>query len=270
MFAKIRQFFSSLHQPVLHVAFDKGSRRSGSTIVFLHGIAATSKTWKELQDRLDYSEHRVIALDLLGFGGSPRPDKCQYTPDEHCQAIHRTLKKCGVKKPFILVAHSMGSLLGVHYMTKWPKDVSRAVLVGMPVYLDASGLKGISRLQNSFYRQAYKFFRSHKNFTVDGAQTIRKLLKLDEGIDVTHDDWRSFSLSLRNTIEKQNTYNELREINVPLTLIYGTLDEFAVRSNIVEITKMHDTITTQLVRGSDHVVDAKIAKTIVNTLKKDV
>jgi pimeloyl-ACP methyl ester carboxylesterase len=209
----------------------------------------------------------VIALDLLGFGGSPRPDNCQYTPDEHCQAIHQTLKKLGVKKPFVIVAHSMGALLSVHYMAKWPNDVSRAVLVGMPVYLDASRLKGVSRLQNSFYSQAYKFFRSHQKFTIDGAQTIRRLLRLEEGIDVTNDDWQSFSLSLRNTIEKQNTYNELQDIDAPLTLIYGTLDEFAVRSNVEAITRAHENITTQVVRGSDHVVDSKIAEQIMVALK---
>ncbi len=48
------------------------------TVVFLHGISATSETWRNTLRQLskdpDLTEVRIIALDLLGFGKSLRAD----------------------------------------------------------------------------------------------------------------------------------------------------------------------------------------------------
>lgn len=254
----------------LHVALDSGGR-SRPTIVFLHGIAATSRTWLQLEHRLDYATHRVVALDLLGCGGSPQAPDSDYTPDEHCAYIHRTIRSLGIKKPYMLVGHSMGALLSVHYMTMWSSEVSRAVLVGMPLYIKKSANKkfGWTSLQNNFYEQAYAFFRAHPKFTVDGAQFVRKLLRLDDGIDITAQNWRAFSQSLKNTIENQQTYEELQQIAAPITMIYGSRDEFAVKGNVKLVAKQRPNITTKVVAGADHVVNKDMAKMIVEVLRDE-
>ena len=45
---------------------------SGSTIVLLHGIAASSATWEKVIPRL-VEHHTVVAPDLLGHGESAKP-----------------------------------------------------------------------------------------------------------------------------------------------------------------------------------------------------
>ncbi|WP_246002302.1 alpha/beta fold hydrolase [Allorhizocola rhizosphaerae] len=48
-------------------------RGSGSPLVLIHGIGHRWQAWEPVLDRLA-EHHRVIAIDLPGFGGSPVPD----------------------------------------------------------------------------------------------------------------------------------------------------------------------------------------------------
>ena len=55
---------------------------SGTPIVFLHGLASSSRYWTPGVARLAQT-HRLIMPDLLGFGRSPRPFSASYSPEEH-------------------------------------------------------------------------------------------------------------------------------------------------------------------------------------------
>lgn len=74
----------------LAVTHDSGS---GDTIVFLHGIASTSHTWRNVLPLMPIT-FRSITLDLLGFGESPKPDWNQYSLEAHADAVALTIKKC--------------------------------------------------------------------------------------------------------------------------------------------------------------------------------
>lgn len=264
---RLRKWWKNLwYGAQLHVAFDSGGRRK-PTIVFLHGIAATSRTWIELEHRLDYGTYRVIALDLLGFGESPMPEHAAYTPEEHTSYIHRTLRANGVKRPYMIVGHSMGSLLAVHYATRWPREVRRMILASMPLYLPASLTPSRRHKDiNTLYQNAYTFFLTHKKFTVEGARVVRKVLQLKDGIDITEKNWQAFSRSLKYTIQQQRTYRELGELSLPMTLIYGSRDEFAIRRNVERVASEYANIDVVEVIGADHVVDARMAQAIIDEL----
>lgn len=251
----------------LHVSFDKGNSDK-ETIVFLHGLAATSATWLPVQYKLNYSKYRVIALDLLGFGRSPKPENAGYTAKEHAEYVRRTLKSLDVKKPFILVGHSMGSLIAANYSYQWPEDIKYTVLVGTPLYYQGSDQtsKSAKRLTN-FYMKAYNFILNKEEFTVKNSQRLRKLLKISDGIDVTNETWRSFRLSLINTINHQNTYNEIKDSKVRFHLVYGNLDEFVVKDSLKLLAKL-DNVEEYVIKGSDHQVDDKIARRIAKIIDK--
>lgn len=246
---------------MLHVAFDQGDK-SLETLVFLHGIAATSRTWENMRYQIDYTKYRVIALDLLGFGKSPAPQGCNYTPEEHIHYINLTLDHLKVKQPFSLIGHSMGSLLSVDYTTRYPDRVKQMILVSPPIYLgDSLKQDSQTRMTTRFYKNVYDFFRSHSEFTIEGAKQVRSLLKLDDGIDVTDQNWRAFRLSLENTIEHQKTYQELVKIRIPITIIIGDLDEFAVKPAIKMVAKLPN-VQLKQVPISDHIVSKRMAGVI--------
>src|SRR3712207_5410976 len=116
--------------PPLHVAIDEGA---GPVVVLVHGIASSSVTFENLVPLLT-DRHRVVAIDLLGFGESVAPPDAEFTIEEHVDAVSRTLYALRLPSPFVLVGHSMGSLIASRYAATNPKRVRRLVLVAPPVY----------------------------------------------------------------------------------------------------------------------------------------
>ena len=107
----------------LKATYDRKVKKPKLTVVFLHGISATSDTWrttlKQLTNDPDLAETRLIALDLLGFGKSLRADWLDYDYLDYDQALDQALKHLRVKTPIILVGHSMGSLIAADYATNF-------------------------------------------------------------------------------------------------------------------------------------------------------
>jgi pimeloyl-ACP methyl ester carboxylesterase len=119
-----------IHPPILHADV----RGSGPVVVLLHGFLSSSRYWRQLVDVLQ-TNHTVVALDLLGFGSSPKPRRSKYGYDEHIASINATLDSLGIDQPFILVGHSMGSLIALRYSTQYPERIDKQVLTNMPVML---------------------------------------------------------------------------------------------------------------------------------------
>ncbi len=251
----------------LEITFDRGPK-DAPAIVLIHGIAATSKTWLELKELFDYEDQRIIALDLLGFGKSPSPKHASYSSNEQCRYIRRTLKKAGVKKPFTIVGHSMGSIIAANYAALWPKELTETIyLVSLPLYIKPSKNQPTNiKWQTNIYHSAYGFFLKNREFTIKGAQQIRKLLKLKDGIDVREDNWHSFRLSLKNCIEDQETYLQILESAKKFKIICGKLDEFAVKPALKLVGKQ-DNVQEIYVPGADHVIGKKMARAIRKEIK---
>jgi pimeloyl-ACP methyl ester carboxylesterase len=251
----------------LYVAFDSGGRRK-PTVVLLHGIAATSKTWDLLIKELDTDAYRVIALDLLGFGKSPKPVACGYNVDDHVASVHKTLKKLRVRKPYKIVGHSMGAIISARYCRQYPKEIKEVYLLSLPLYLKDSELHtNISRTRTDFYLKAYEFLSQNKDFTIKNSQIIRKLLRIDDGIEVTEENWNSFRLSLKNTIIKQDAYNDIKNTKLPVRIIYGTLDEFLVQKIVDKLATFKNVKITKL-QTINHMVGSRFAKEVARQITK--
>ncbi len=96
-------FLGLSRAPLLHVAVDEGR---GPAVVLLHGIASSSVTFDNVVP-LIREHHRVIAIDLLGFGQSPKPVTSNYTLEEHVAALKRTIRSLEYSAAApLLVGHS--------------------------------------------------------------------------------------------------------------------------------------------------------------------
>ncbi len=105
---------------------------SGPTIVFLHGYLASAAYWDPIARRLQPS-HRVIQVDLLGFGHSPKPKDADYTTKQHADSLHLTLKNLGITK-FTLVGHSMGCQVALQFTKNHPRAVTKLLLINPPLF----------------------------------------------------------------------------------------------------------------------------------------
>jgi pimeloyl-ACP methyl ester carboxylesterase len=99
---------------------------SGPTIVFIHGLTGSWQNWLE-QLPVFARDHRVIAMDLPGFGASPMPSEKISIPGygRHVRAL---LGELGVERA-VVVGNSMGGFIGVEIAIQFPELVDRLVLV---------------------------------------------------------------------------------------------------------------------------------------------
>jgi len=83
----------------------ENKRRAGPPIVLLHGYGASLHWWDRMVPPLA-KDHRVIRVDLLGFGGSEKP-KADYSMDEEGQLVALALGRLNVQGA-VVVGHSLG------------------------------------------------------------------------------------------------------------------------------------------------------------------
>ena len=251
----------------LYVAYDSDpDDNEKQVVILLHGIAATSGTWKHLIKGLDSSKYRIIAIDLLGFGKSIKPVNIKYNVDDHTKYIHKTIKKLGVNKPYVLIGHSMGSIIAAHYSRKYYFDVKELFLLSLPIYLNKASLQtNIAHKQTDLFIKMYQFLLNNKDFTIKHSQRLRKFFMVDDGIDVNEENWNSFRLSLENTIINQSTINDIKNIFVPINVIYGSLDEFLVQDSIKKLDIFQNVTITKLT-AVDHAVSSRFAKKVAELI----
>ena len=104
----------------------------------------------------------MIAIDLLGFGESPAPDDATYTIAEHEAALARTIDSLRLREPFVLVGHSMGSLIAARYAATHPRRLRKLVLVSPPVYLPTATISvELEAAAQGLYYRVYEFLRAN-------------------------------------------------------------------------------------------------------------
>lgn len=213
----------------LVIVYDEGV---GTPIVFFHGIASNSQSWLPLIPLLKNS-FRCIAIDLLGFGSSPKPEWSSYSLNDHLNSLHATIRHLKLNTPFVLIGHSMGSIIATQYSSRYPKEVSHLYLLSPPIVTDISQRKSRRLiLAKSSYASVYRYLREHKRFTIAGVQYVRKFIKTTP-FDLTEASWRPFVSSLEECIEKQRDFDlDLRQVRCSIDVFYGTRDRVISIKNI--------------------------------------
>jgi len=248
--------------PVLNIANDVGD---GPVIILVHGIASSAATFTKLIPLLD-DRYRCISIDLLGFGGSPAPATATYTIEEHVAAIHATVRTLKLRAPFILVGHSLGSLLSARYTAVHPEQVSRLVLVSPPVYLAPSEISDPRvRRQVGAYLRVYEFMRANKAFTMSTAARISQLFQLKDVLEVSERNWTPFMKSLQNCIESQTTVSDIAAVRVPIDVVYGAQDQFIAAGTMNIIEQMRH-VTMHRVEVNDHLVRKRLARAVAHVI----
>lgn len=112
----------------MHI-YSQGSPDSPYTIVLAAGSGTTSPyaDFYPLYSRID-KEQRVILYERPGYGWS-EPLHKQQNVDSMAKELHELLSKSGESGPYILLAHSMGSLELINYAMLYPNEVAGVVLI---------------------------------------------------------------------------------------------------------------------------------------------
>jgi pimeloyl-ACP methyl ester carboxylesterase len=96
-----------------------------TTVVFLHGYAESLVSWRPVLDRVAPG-HRVLALDLPGFGLSDKPAGPY---DVRAQAARLRPLLAAEGRPLVLVGHSMGGAVALALAADGTLPVAAVALV---------------------------------------------------------------------------------------------------------------------------------------------
>jgi pimeloyl-ACP methyl ester carboxylesterase len=103
--------------------------QGGSPIVLIHCFSCAINWWNGMVPLLERS-HRVVAVDLLGHGGSEKPGS-GYTPENQAKVVDEALERLEVRDATV-VGHSLGGSISVALAEADPERVKRVTIIDMP------------------------------------------------------------------------------------------------------------------------------------------
>ncbi|MEM7678779.1 MAG: alpha/beta fold hydrolase, partial [Myxococcota bacterium] len=114
---------------------DINPRQAEGTLVLLHGIPSSSLLYRATApDIARATGWRVVAVDLLGFGASDKPDRDgSYTVQMHAARLLELLDSLGIAS-FVLGVHDIGGFIGWEMLSQDPTRIEGLVVANTTAY----------------------------------------------------------------------------------------------------------------------------------------
>ncbi len=119
----------------------------GPALLFVHGLSGCWANWLE-QLPVFAEDHRVVAVDLPGFGHSPMPAE-EISMSGYARLLDRLCEQLGIDAAAV-VGNSMGGLIAAELAIAFPQRVERLVLVsaaGVSTYGDPRTARAVPALR---------------------------------------------------------------------------------------------------------------------------
>ena len=104
-----------------------GTRGAGEPVVFLHGFPTSGHLWGDVVAQMP-AGHRIVVVDLLGYGRSDPPGSRALTLRAHAARVVELLEALGIASACI-VGHDLGGGVAQSLVLDWPDRVSQLALV---------------------------------------------------------------------------------------------------------------------------------------------
>lgn len=229
---------------------------NGPQVVFLPGLGATTRYWQGHLGALEQT-HRILLVDLLGFGQSPKP-WTRYTVERHIAALHEVLNGRG---PFTLVGHSMGALLALAYAASYPEQVERLVLISVPYFGNKEKALDYFGSQSALNRMLLTNMALAAATCIVTRRVFGRLLPYlrtdlprEVAVDTVKHTWRSFTSSLWEVIYSGSTIQAVEVLGtcIPVFCLHGDQDQVAPLDGVLTLAHKRSNWHVQVLPGVDH------------------
>jgi len=235
---------------------EKGPR-DGSPVVLVHCYTCAIDWWAGMIPLLARN-HRVIALDLRGFGGSEKPDS-GYSIPEQAALVAGAMDALEVSDATV-VGHSLGGTVTTALAEEDPELVDRAVIVDQAPdsSFESEGLPFTATL--TFVPVlGPALWRVTPDFAIENGISVA----FAPGFDVPEefiDDFRRMTYtSYDSAPEAENEYSDatpldqrLRKSGLPVMAIFGAEEQlYDPEKSLAAYAKLPD-VRIELVKGAGH------------------
>jgi len=104
-----------------------GTRGAGMPVIFIHGFPTSSHLWADVVPLMP-SGHRLVVLDLLGYGRSDRPRNRPMDVRAHAERVVELLDELRIQKA-CLVGHGIGGGIAQSIAVRHAHRVSHLCLI---------------------------------------------------------------------------------------------------------------------------------------------
>ena len=205
-----------------------GYRRGGAgeTILLIHGLAGSSKTWDDVIPLL--TPHAdVIAVDLLGHGESAKPTG-DYSLGAFASGLRDFLSILGIDSVTI-VGHSFGGGVAMQLAYQHPHLVDRLVLVGSGgLGREVSWLLRLLTLPGAEYVMPFAFPKPIVDRATDvGRQLGRRNIRSPKLAEM----WRAYS-SLAGATNRKAFVRTMRGVIEPTGQMVNATDRLYLAAHV--------------------------------------
>lgn len=232
----------------LHVHVDRRVKKPRATVVFIHGIGLSGSSWEEVIALLP-NDIRIITVDLLGFGQSPKPRWAIYNVRLQARMFIATFLRLRINGPVILVGHSLGALVSVEIAKKYPLLVRSMVLCSPPFYKPDAATKRFIPHTDKVLKDIYKAIQKYPEQFMKISQLAVKYGLVNKDFSLTDDDVHSYMGALEASIINQTSLQDAIKLKrIPMHIIHGALDAVVIGRNLKYLVKNNPmaTLTTVL------------------------
>ena len=239
-------------------------------LVLLHGLTGSLHYWKRNLESIT-TTHKLLLVDLLGFGDSPKPQS-DYSLSIQLQALELILNKEGFNDGNIIIAgHSMGAMISLAILEKQPTWFKAGIFISIPVYKNADEFKEIMSSHSFVDRISTSKFS--KYICMIHPIFMSRAFKPDNLTDDVYEDakkhhWMSYYYSLTKVILKTDLYAIVKKIkDKDVLFIHGEKDTTAPLENALKLSREFK--NAQIITSSegDHQFFLKEAEFVWNTIQ---
>ena len=220
---------------------DSGPSKNPIPILFLHGFGASLQTWDSWAQALS-EDYRVISVDLPGFGLTGEDPSGIYTDQRSVEVLEAFLKELKITK-VVLVGNSMGGKFAWQFAARYPKQVSKLVLISPDGYA-SHGMEYGKKSEVPAIAQLYRYFFSKDFLAMNLEPAYANPNTLNEALVTRYYDLmlapgvRSAILARMQQTVLQDPVPSLASIQIPTLLIWGERDAFIPISNSNDYLKV--------------------------------
>ena len=199
-------------------------RDSGPDLVlFVHGLGCSKESWRQAWSAPELYGRSLLAIDLPGFGASPRPPGFGYDLEDQAGLL-ASVVDAHASRRLSLVAHSMGAAVALLIPATTARRVDNLVLVEGRMFRSSCGIaaQAAAVSQQQFEAEVFPQFRRRV------ASDRRAAFDLDRS------DAFAFYRSSRSLMEwagDDGLAARLASFECPTAFVYGSdnrhLDELA-------------------------------------------
>lgn len=191
-------------------------------LLLIHGNASSARWWDELVPMLIRS-HRVIRIDLLGYGRSAKPADRSYALPDQARRAGVVMDRLGVER-VVVVGHSSGGAAATALAERRPDLVAALVLINtgphMGAYIAPPMAIDPSQWPNVTDERLRQF--ASPGFSRPGYQIPLEFL--DEVRAMTFHSLTTTTQASRDYVKEQALPDRLAPLGKPLLVIFGEED----------------------------------------------